>query len=63
MQDRPNKHFVDCDNRKGGIVEIVNKRKCEQAFSKCKKLQTFIKTVVGRNIKVLSEQEYDHVRS
>ena len=63
MQYRPNKYFVDGDNRKGGIVEIVNKRKCEQAVSKCKKLQTFIKAVVERNITVLSKQEYYHVQA
>ena len=56
MPDIPNENFVDDDNKKDEIVEIVDKRKYEQAVSKCKKLKTFIKTVVGSNIEVLSEQ-------
>ena len=55
MQDRPNEIFVDDDNRKYEIVEIVDKRKCEQGVSECKKCQTLIKTVLGRNIAVISE--------
>ena len=54
---------MDDDNRKGEIVKIVDKSKYEQAFSECKKVRTFIKTLVGSNIIVLSGQEYDHVRA
>ena len=62
MQDRHNEHFVDDDNKKDKIVEIVDKQKYKEVVSECNKLRTFIKTVVGRNIIVLSEQKYDHVR-
>ena len=63
MQDRLNNCFVGDDNKKDEIVEIVDKRKYEQDVSEYNKLQTFFKTVVVRNIKVLSKQEYDHVQS
>ena len=33
IQDRPNENFVDDDNKKDEIVEIVYKRRCEQAVS------------------------------
>ena len=53
---------MDIDNKKDETVDIFDKHKHEQAIGKCKKLQTFIKTVVGRNMIALSEQSYDHVR-
>ena len=56
MKDILNEMFVYDDNRKDEMVEIFDKRKFEQAVSECKKLRTFIKIVIGRNIKVLSEQ-------
>ena len=62
MQDWPNESVVDDDNKKDKIVENINKRKYEQDASEFKKLLTSIKTVVRRNIAVLSEQEYDHFR-
>ena len=40
-----------------------DKSKYEQAVSECKKFRTFVKIVIGSNIKVLSEIEYDHVRT
>ena len=52
----PNGKFVDNDNKKNKIVEIVDERKYDPAVSECNKLQTFIKIVVGGNITVLSEQ-------
>ena len=61
MQDRLNEFFVDDDNKENKIVDIVDKQNYEEYVSKSKKLQTFIKTVVGRNITVISEQEYDYV--
>ena len=41
---------------------IVEKQKYEKAVSESKKLRTFIKSVVGRNINLLSKIEYDHVQ-
>ena len=40
MQDRPNENFVDDDNKKYKIVEIVDK--LEQPVSECNKFQTLI---------------------
>ena len=54
---------MDDDNKEDEIVEIVGKRKYEQAVSECNKLQTFIEKVDGRKIKVISEKEYDCVRA
>ena len=51
------------DNKKDEVFDIVKKRKYEQAFIECKNLKTFIKTVVGSNNTVLSEQEYHHVQA
>ena len=53
MKDRPLETFVDDDNKMNENFEIVDKRKYEKTVSECKKLRTFIKTVVGRNITVL----------
>ena len=47
---------MDDNNNKDKIVEIVDKRKYDRAVSECKNLRCFIKTVVRRNTKVLSEQ-------
>ena len=63
MQDIPNNNFVDDDNKNDEIVHIFDRRKYEQAARECKKLWNSIKTVVGKNIKVLSEKEYDRVRA
>ena len=54
MRDKPNENFVGDNNKKDGIVNIFYKRKYEKAVSECKKLRTFIKTVVGRIITDLS---------
>ena len=62
IQDRPNGNFVDSDNNRGEIVDIVDKQIYEQAFSECKKFRSLIKTVVESNTKALSEQEYDYLR-
>ena len=35
------------------VLSIVEKRKCKKTVKKCKKLRTFIKSLVGRNIIVL----------
>ena len=43
--------------------EIVDKQEYEHAVGECKRLITFIKIVLGKNIKVLSEKEYDHVHT
>ena len=53
MEDRTLENFVNDDKNMDLKVEIVDKRKYKQAFCECKKLCTFIKTVVGRNITVL----------
>ena len=45
------------------IEKYMEKRKYEQAVSECKKWRSFIKTVVGRNINVISIKELDTVRS
>ena len=37
MQDRPNENFVDDDNNKDEMDEIVDKHKYYQAVSKCNK--------------------------
>ena len=42
---------------------IVHKRTNEKYVSEFKKLRTFIKSVVGRKITVLSKIEYDQVRT
>ena len=54
---------MDDNNNKDQIVEIVDKQKSERAVSECNNLRTFIKTVIGRNIIFLSEQEYDRVHA
>ena len=56
MQDIPNENFVDDDNKKDGTVEIIDNWTDEQAVSEREKLRTLIKTVVGRNIRVLLDQ-------
>ena len=63
IQDRPNEIFVNDDNNRYEIVDIVDQRKYEQAVSECSRFLNFIKTVFRRNIAVLSEQEYDHVQA
>ena len=42
------------------IEKYMGKRKCEQAVSECKKWRSLIKTVVDRNITVLSKKELDN---
>ena len=51
MPDIPNENFVDDDNKKDEIVEIVDKRKYEQAVSKCKKLKLSLKQWLGVTLK------------
>ena len=63
MKDISNDSFVDDDTNKCEIVKLVDKIKYEQAVSECHKLKTLIKILIVRTIKVLSEQEYDHVRA
>ena len=38
------------------IEKYLEKHKYEQAISECKKLSSFIKRIVGRNVTVLSEK-------
>ena len=56
LKDRLLEIFVGDDNEMDDNFDIVGKQKHEQAVSECKKLRTFSKTVVGRNIKALSEK-------
>ena len=53
FQYRPLEHFAGDDNKIDEKIEIVGKRKYEQAVSTSNKLRIFVKTVVGRNITVL----------
>ena len=41
---------------------IVEKQRYEKSVIECKKLRNFIKSVVGGNIIVLSEIEYNNIR-
>ena len=46
---------MDDDNKRDEMVEIFDKLEYEQAVSECNKLKTFIRTLVGSNITVLSK--------
>ena len=59
----PQETSVGDDNKMDEKVNIVDKQKYEQAVSEYNILCTFIKTLVGRNITVLEEKEYNHVRT
>ena len=63
MKYIPDENSVHEDTKKDEIVEIVYKWKYKKSVSECNILQTFIKTMVGRNIKVFPEQEYDNVQA
>ena len=54
FQDRPLENVLDDDNNTNEKNEIVDECKYEKAVSECRKFRIFIKTVVVRNITVLS---------
>ena len=59
----PQENSMGDDNKMDEKVDIVDKQKYEQAVSEYNIFCTFIKTLVGRNITVLEEKEYNHVRT
>ena len=63
LQDRNLENVVDDDNKMNEKVEIIDKQKYKQSVSECNKLRTFIKTLVVRNIIVLSEKYYGNIRT
>ena len=50
---------VQINNKKNPRKILVHKRKYEKPVSECKKLHTLIKSMVERNINVLSKKLYD----
>ena len=63
FQYRPLEMFVEDDHRMNENIEKMDKHKCEQSVSECKKLRNFIKIAFEREIKILSKTEYDHVQT
>ena len=54
------KHQENMDDEK--VKVLVEKRVYENTASECNKLRNLIHNVVGKNLAVLSQKEYDNVR-